>query len=382
MTPAPVLHLTPFLQGGAGRTVTDLALAARDAGGRVIVVTSRTAAPGYEHYPAYLRALERAGVETVLVDSLFARAPALNRAAEDAAVAALAGEAPRVIHAHAAVPAAIGLRVGARLGMPRPPVVQTMHGWNAAKRPDHARQDLASMRDVDVVVFPSAASAADLARLGGRFRATRVVPAGIPAVAARPVVPAMLAPLAARRDMSARVLLTIGSLTSQKNQQVLIEALPAIARAREVVALLVGEGPETAALGARAVALGVGDRVWFTGYLPDATAVLPLADLLVQPSRTESFGMAVIEAFRARVPVAASAIPALAELVRPGETGWRFDADEPADLARAALEALGADAPARNAILDRAEAEFRERFTVDRMLAGYARLYDELAAAA
>ena len=131
-----------------------------------------------------------------------------------------------------------------------------------------------------------------------------------------------------------RVIVTIGSLTRQKNHAVVIDALPAIAERHDVIVVLVGEGPELSALAERASALGVADRVQFRGYLSDASSVLEAADLLVQPSLTESFGIAVIEAFRAGVPVVASHIPALSGLVGDTNCGWMFDPASPDDLAR------------------------------------------------
>lgn len=372
-----VLHLATYLQGGAGRAITDLALDQRRAGYRVIVVASRKPEPGFENYPAYIERLEADGVEVDLVDSLFKRDTGLNAAAATHALWLLAGVAPSVIHAHAAVPARIGLAVRERFGAePVCPVVHTMHGWSRRKLPAYVREDLSIMHDVDLVVFPSAASAAELERAGGRFETTCIVPYGIDAVAPALPLPDFLAPVAARRAAGARVLVTIGSLTAQKNQAALVEALPAIAAHHDVIAVLVGEGPEAARLNARALALGVADRVVLTGYLPDATAALRIADLLVQPSRAESFGISVIEAFRARVPVVANDIPALADLVRPGQTGWRFDAERPGSLSAVVRQALDATPAHRDAMVERAAHAFHASFTLDRMVARYREAYE------
>ena len=73
-----IVHLTTYLQGGAGRAITDLACAQRAAGHRVLVVSSATSAPGYGNYPHYIDRLHKADVSLILEDSLFTRDTALN----------------------------------------------------------------------------------------------------------------------------------------------------------------------------------------------------------------------------------------------------------------------------------------------------------------
>lgn len=372
MRTGPIVHLTTFLHGGAGRAVTLLACAQRRAGHDVVVVTSRTPAPGYDNYPEYLDTIAAAGARLVQVDSLFKRDDGLNRAALDTARAVLERR-PHLIHAHAAVPARIGVSLASRAC----PVVQTMHGWSLHKTPDQVRQDLDIMREVDLVVFPSAAAAAQLRAAGGSFRTTAVVPCGIPVEAPRAALPAGLEHLQRRRTQGARVLVTIGSLTRQKNHAVVIDALPRLAERHDVMALLVGEGPELPELRARAVDLGVSDRVHFAGYIAEASNVLAVADVLVQPSLTESFGIAVAEAFRAGIPVVANDIPALAELLAGGACGWMFDGNDADDLFQTLDRGLRAPAADVAVMTARARQRFENHFTERRMIDGYARAYEQ-----
>lgn len=73
-----VLHITTFLQGGAGRAITTLAIAQRRAGHQVSVVADAGGAPGYGTYPEYLEALAEARVPCIMVSSTFARDLWLN----------------------------------------------------------------------------------------------------------------------------------------------------------------------------------------------------------------------------------------------------------------------------------------------------------------
>jgi glycosyltransferase involved in cell wall biosynthesis len=119
--------------------------------------------------------------------------------------------------------------------------------------------------------------------------------------------------------------------------------------------------------------------VRFCGYVEDAASVLAIADLLIQPSLAESFGVAVVEAFRAGVPVAASRIPPLMELVADTNSGWMFREDSPQDLATTVTAVLDLPAEQRRERTDRARRLFLDRYTDDRMIAGYEALYSSLA---
>lgn len=370
MTPRTIVHAATFLQGGAGRAIVTLACAQQRSGARVIVATSRTPEPGFENYGEYINALRSGNVDLIEVDSLFKRDDHLNAQALATIQARLDGMAPDLVHAHAAIPARIGRRLGA-------PVVQTMHGWSRHKSTAHVAEDLSIMREVDAVVFPSGASHTELDTIGAAFRRSAIIPYGIPAAATRSSAPDLLA---AFKRSGRTILLSIGSLTDQKNHAVLIEALPFIAQQHDVMCFCVGEGPNIGPLSARARELEVGDRVSFTGYLSDAASALGAADLLIQPSLTESFGIAVVEAFRAGVPVVASNIPALRELVGDTKCGWMFDPASPASLCQAVHEALSASTDRRTSITQRATQLFEDRFTDDRMIAAYDTLYQTVIA--
>jgi L-malate glycosyltransferase len=174
-----ILHLATFLQGGAGLVISRLASAQAAAGHDVTVVTSRTGAPGYGNYPQYLAALEAGGVACHAVDSLFAR----DDDANDAVLRFLEQQiathgAPAIVHAHAAVPARIGIEAMAgRGGAAR--VLQTMHGWGIAKSSAQASADLQVMNRVSLVVVPSRTAAAQMVALGLDDRQLRIVPYGV-----------------------------------------------------------------------------------------------------------------------------------------------------------------------------------------------------------
>jgi glycosyltransferase involved in cell wall biosynthesis len=168
----------------------------------------------------------------------------------------------------------------------------------------------------------------------------------------------------------ARVLLAVCRLERQKGLDVAVRALAAVRATQPDVELVVlGEGPERGALGALAQEVGVPLRL--LGRAPDVAAWLRRASVLVHPVRWEGFGLAVLEAMVAGVPVVASRVSSLPELVVDGETGVLVEPDDPAALAAGIERALAAPAQLGQAGRQRA----REEFSVARMTDATVALY-------
>ena len=130
----------------------------------------------------------------------------------------------------------------------------------------------------------------------------------------------------------ARVLLCVCRLEPQKGVDVAIQALEQIPDAHLVV---LGEGPEHADL----ERLG-GERVHLLGRVPDVGAWLRRAELLVHPVRWEGFGLALLEAMLASLPVVASRVSSIPEIVVDGQTGLLVPPDDPSALAEAVNRVL------------------------------------------
>lgn len=119
-----------------------------------------------------------------------------------------------------------------------------------------------------------------------------------------------------------RVIGTVARLVPDKGLEHLIDAMARVAaRHPDAQCLIVGEGPLRPALTAQAAALGLADRVVFTGQLPEAVRAFAAMDLFVLPTYREGFGVVFAEAMSMEVPVIASNIPPITEVVADGETG-------------------------------------------------------------
>jgi glycosyltransferase involved in cell wall biosynthesis len=161
----------------------------------------------------------------------------------------------------------------------------------------------------------------------------------------------------------ARVLLCVCRLEPQKGVDVAIRALEQIPDAHLVV---LGEGPQRAEL----ERLG-GERVHLLGRVPDVAAWLRRAELLVHPVRWEGFGLALLEAMLASLPVVATKVSSIPEIVVEGETGLLVPPDDPSALAAAVNRVLAEPGGYGAKGRARAETEFSIARMTDRTLAVY-----------
>lgn len=168
-------------------------------------------------------------------------------------------------------------------------------------------------------------------------------------------------------DVEGRIVLTTSRLVPQKGVDVAIRALAQLPSDHVLVVL--GEGPERAALEQLAHTLGV--RVFMPGRVPDVAAWLRRASVYVQPSRWEGFGLGVLEAMHAGLPVVASRVSSLPELVVEGETGLLVPPNDPEALA-AAIAAVHPELGAAGR--ERAQREFSVARMADRTADLYRRL--------
>jgi glycosyltransferase involved in cell wall biosynthesis len=135
----------------------------------------------------------------------------------------------------------------------------------------------------------------------------------------------------ARHNPNGHVLGTAGRLAPIKGIKYLIRALPMIqASVSDVTLEIAGSGPEELALRDEAYRLGVDGCVRFLGWQEE----IPFHrwNIFVMPSLEESFGIVVLEAMTAGLPVVASTVGGLPELVEDGKTGWLVPPSNPEAL--------------------------------------------------
>lgn len=163
----------------------------------------------------------------------------------------------------------------------------------------------------------------------------------------------------------------VGRFDERKGVLDLAEAWPAVRAAIPGAHLvLVGKGALEAELRAR---LGDDPRVRWCGYRDDVPAVMRSLGLLAMPSHWEGFGLSAAEAMAAGVPVVATRVSSLPELVDDGVEGRLVPAHSPARLAERLVE-LGRDAALRARMGAAGRERVRRDFSEERMLDGYERV--------
>lgn len=154
-----------------------------------------------------------------------------------------------------------------------------------------------------------------------------------------------------------------------KGQDLLIEGLPQVLDAHpNTYVLFVGSSDTPFARWAkqRSHELEVGSHVLFTGMRTDVARLMQAVDIVALPSRSETFGMAILEAMALGKPVVATRVGGLPELVRDGETGLLVDFDA-TPLAHA-LSQLLTSAELRSHLGESASAFARQYYTPERMV--------------
>lgn len=197
---------------------------------------------------------------------------------------------PDVIHAQANKAAWMVWLSGAQAGIN----VATIHNLKNDTRPFHHF-------DGAIAVSQAVAQRLTHPRLA-------VIPNGI-----TPPTPADPAEIAACRlhwcPSGEPMTISVGRLVAAKGFDILLNAW----RDLPGRLIIIGSGPDEAALKAQHAALGLGDRVVFAGYRPDVPLLMAASDLLVIASRREGFPYVLIEALHTGVPIVATAIPGAAD---------------------------------------------------------------------
>jgi glycosyltransferase involved in cell wall biosynthesis len=272
----------------------------------------------------------------------------------------------------------------ALLASPRPAHVKTQHsapgpvirgvGWKA--RLYFAIDRLVAARTVDRVIAVSNDIAARLAATVGAAK-VRVIANGVePPVTDAPRVAAARAALGA--EPGDILIGAAGRLQRVKGFDVLLDAFGAVAAVAPARLAIFGDGPERAALEARAARLDAAGRVRFTGHVEELTTFLDALDILALPSRHEGMPMTLLEGMMLGRAIVASAVGGIREAVADGESALLVPPEDAGALG-AALARLACDPESRAALGRAARARALAEFSAERMADATAALYREVA---
>ncbi|MBO9542512.1 glycosyltransferase [bacterium] len=277
-----------------------------------------------------------------------------------------------VIHANSPTTA-----IAARLarGNRAIPIVTSAHGsWREWTKPTVARLFSAGS---DRVVGVSAALTRDLVKHGLPSGKAETILNGIPRPAASPPARAQVrAELGLPAEQA--IILNVARLSPEKGQRYLIEAMPRLLAAQpDAQLLLAGDGPCRAELEAQVQKLGLTRSVQFLGYRDDVSRLLLAADVFCLPSLLEGLPLSAAEAMAARLPIVATRVGGVPEIIQDGVTGYLVPPRDPAALAER-LAALLADPAGRQRFGTAGQAHFAAHLTLAQMASKFEALYERL----
>jgi N-acetyl-alpha-D-glucosaminyl L-malate synthase BshA len=292
-----------------------------------------------------------------------------------------------IVHAHYAVPHATAAYLADQMlstasGPTVPRTITTLHGTDitlVGSDPSYSAVVAFSIEQSHGVTAVSESLATDTMRTLGINRDIRVIPnfLDVDRYQHRPD-PDLRAKIRGS-DTEAAILLHTSNFRPVKRISAVIEVF-ALVRARMPAKLvLVGDGPERRRIERLVREAGLASDVQFAGEQPDALPWLSIADLFLLPSAQESFGLSALEAMACGVPIIASLVGGLPEVVTEGVTGYLRAPNDTEGMATAALGLLK-DRARRDAMGRAAAEDVRRRFQQDTVVPVYERLYEEVIA--
>jgi glycosyltransferase involved in cell wall biosynthesis len=281
----------------------------------------------------------------------------------------------RVVHTHGTRVDVVDSPAASRLGLA---TVTTLHGFTGggARNRLYEWLQVRAVRRCDAVVAVSRPMAARLRRSGVPDRRLHVIPnAWWPRSE-------FLGRERAREELGVPRdgwrIGWVGRPGRVKGSDVLLDAL-LLLQDPPLEASIIGESGERAGLEQRARVAGLDRRVRWHGTVPDADRCLPAFDVFVLSSRTEGTPIVLLEAIAAGVPVVATAVGGIPDVVGP-EEALLVPPDDPRALARA-IRAVRDDPAGAAARAARARARLAREFAVEPWLDAYERIYRGVVAA-
>lgn len=178
-------------------------------------------------------------------------------------------------------------------------------------------------------------------------------------------------------DPAARIVVHVSNFRPVKRVLAVVEVFARICREVPAHLLMVGDGPDLD----KAVRLvrerGLEERVHFLGEQDQVLPLLSMADLFLLPSAQESFGLAALEAMACEVPIVASRVGGLPEVIEDGRNGFLHLPDELDEMAASCVRLL-TDEALRRPMATAARETVSAKFCAERIVPQYEAFYEEI----
>jgi len=289
-----------------------------------------------------------------------------------------------IVHAHYAVPHATAAYLAGQIlaadGVPAPPrMLTTLHGTDitlVGSDPSYARVVAFSIEQSHGVTAVSHSLRADTIAALGITRNIRVIPNFLDCeVYRRRPVPELRDRLLA--GGVEHVVVHASNFRPVKRVGSVFEIFQRIRARLSARLVMIGDGPERRPLEQRVDEAGLQDVVEFAGEQHDLVPWLSAADLFLLPSEQESFGLAALEAMACEVPVVASRVGGLPEIIDDGRTGFLRAPDDLEGMAARGVAVLS-DPDLQERIGRAAAEDVRTRFCTDLIVSQYEQCYRDV----
>ena len=290
-----------------------------------------------------------------------------------------------IIHAHYAVPHAtaayLARQILAASGRPRVPcVVTTLHGTDVTligSDPSYSETAAFSIDQSDGVTAVSQSLRDDTYRQLPVHADIRVIPNFLDCQYHKRMFDESLAQRYRRGNPDTKLVVHVSNYRPVKRAEMVVEIFR---RIREVVPsrlLLIGDGPDLPAACRRAREYGLSADVEPLGEQELVVPLLSISDVCLLPSSQESFGVAALEAMACEVPVVASRVGGLPEVITHDETGFLHDPDDLIGMTESAINLL-TDTVLHQRISTGGWRAVHERFCADEIVPRYEAYYEEV----
>jgi L-malate glycosyltransferase len=290
-----------------------------------------------------------------------------------------------VIHAHYAIPHATAAYLARQiLASPphdRPPkVITTLHGTDitiVGSDPSYSETVAFCIQQSDGVTAVSESLKADTYRELGVNHEIRVIPNFLDcSVHRRITVPDLRRRFASDDE---KLVTHVSNFRPVKRVVAAVEVFAQIRREVAARLLMVGDGPDMGEAVQRTRALGLANDVHFVGEQDQVLPLLSISDVFLLPSAQESFGLAALEAMACDVPVIASRVGGLPEVITSEENGFLHAPDDIEGMARSAVRVL-TDERLHRRVAGAARRTVHQRFCDEKIVPIYEAYYQEILA--
>lgn len=290
-----------------------------------------------------------------------------------------------IIHAHYAVPHATAAFLSRQVLLASgkaPKVVTTLHGTDITligNDPSYSRIVAFSIEQSDAVTAVSNSLRASTYAELGVTRPIEVIPNFLDLAIHRRRPRPDLRKHFTGGDDNTKIVIHVSNFRPVKRAEVVIDLFDRIRTQVPARLVLVGDGPDLPIAQRRARKLGIDKLVHPIGAQEEVVPLLSIADVFLLPSAQESFGLAALEAMACEVPVVASDVGGLPEVIEHGVNGYLHQLDDEDGMARSAV-ALLTDAALHERVSKAACERVHERFSVEKVVPMYEQCYRRLLA--